>query len=98
MEDERINVGTKLSHYERHAVRHKPANEMHVAAQPVQFRYSHRAALTARLIKRSGKLRASLKRIGTFACLYLNEYTAQREALCASEALKGFLLGLNTKP
>ena len=40
MEDERINVRTELSHYERHAVRHKPANEMHVAPQAVSMSYS----------------------------------------------------------
>jgi hypothetical protein len=81
MEDERINVRTKFRHYERHAVRHKPANEMDVAAQPVQFRYSHRAALTARLVERGSKLGAPLNGVRAFARFHLNEHAPKGKAL-----------------
>jgi hypothetical protein len=81
MEDERINVRTKFSHYERDAVRHKPANEMHIAAQPVQFRYSHRAAVAARLVKSGSKLGAPLDGVRAFARFHLNEHAPKGKAL-----------------
>jgi hypothetical protein len=81
MEDERINVRTKLSHYEWHAVRHEPANEMHVAAQPVQFRYGHWAALTARLTERGSKLGPPLDGVRAFACFHFNEHAPDGQAL-----------------
>jgi len=98
MEDERINVRTKLSHYERHAVRHKTANEMHVAAQPVQFRYSHRAALTASLTERRSKLGAPLDGVRAFARFHLNEHATEGQALGGSKPLQSFLLRFDAQP
>jgi hypothetical protein len=66
-------------------VSHQAADEVDIAAEPIQFCYGHRAALTAGFAKCSGQLRATVKRICTFARLNLNEHTDQLETLCRRE-------------
>ena len=46
--------------YKRHSVSHQAADEMHVAAQPVQLRDGDGATLTASFIECSSKLRAAV--------------------------------------
>ena len=60
MQDEGINVGAKLSHQERHPVRHEPADEVHVAAEPVELGDCHGAAVTSGLRQGRCELRAAV--------------------------------------
>ena len=74
MKDERVNVRAKLSDYERNSVSHQATDEVNVSAKMVQLGYTYRAPLLAGLMESGGKLRATVKRISAFACLYLNKF------------------------
>jgi hypothetical protein len=66
-------------------MRHQAADEVNVAAQPVQLGYRHRATLAAGLCQRSGELRAPLERIAALACFDLNEHTRKLKAFSLGE-------------
>lgn len=81
VQQERIDVGTQLGDDELDALRHQAADEVNVAAEPVQLGDRDRALAMLGLSQRGSQLRAACKRVGTFAGLDLDELTGQLEAL-----------------
>jgi hypothetical protein len=74
VQHEWLDIGAELGHEERHAMRHQPADEMHVPAQPIELRHCHRApAVTAGLGQGGGELRAPLEGVSALAGLDLEE-------------------------
>src|SRR5262249_34971685 len=67
VEHERINVRPQFSNDERNLLRHQPADEMHVTAQPVQLGDDDRTLAPPGLGQRGGELRPTLQRVGPLA-------------------------------
>jgi hypothetical protein len=81
MQHERINISPQLCDHEWHAVGHKAADEMNVAAEAVQLGDGDGAFELFGSGQSGLKLRATVKGIGTLAGLNLNELTHHLQAL-----------------
>ena len=66
VQHEGVGVSAQLGDQKRHLLRHQPADKLHVAREPIEFRDGDRAGfpVTARLGERGGELRAALERVG----------------------------------
>ena len=64
VEDERIDIGAELGHHKRDAVRHQPADEVHIPAQPVELGDHDRALGAPRRGERAGEFGATIQRAG----------------------------------
>jgi hypothetical protein len=83
---ERVDIVAQLGHDERHAMRHQPGDEVHVAAQPVELGDQHRALAPLRPGERRGELRPPVERVSALAGLDLGVGAGQGEPLAGNEA------------
>jgi hypothetical protein len=97
VQHEWVNVSAQLSDHERDTVRHQAADEMNVAAEPVQLGHGDMALEFFGSGESGLELGAAVKRISTVARLDLQELPGHFEALNLREARKGVALRFNPK-
>ena len=85
MEHERVRIGSQLSNDERDPLSDQTADEMDVAAEPIQLRDDDWAFQPAGHLESRGKLRPALKRVSAVASLDFGESIYDVAALCFGE-------------
>jgi hypothetical protein len=87
-----------LSDDERAPLSHQTADEVDVAAEPVELRGDDRAFQLAGHLEGRGKLRPALKRVSALTGLDLGESIYDVAALGSGKPGNGIALGLEAKP
>src|SRR5262245_37072286 len=85
MQHERVDVRSQFGNDKWNPLRHQPADEMYVTAQPVQLGDDDRTLVPLGLGQRGGELRPTLQRVGPLAGLDLGKFGRDGKALAAGE-------------
>jgi hypothetical protein len=97
MQHEGISIAAKLSHNERHALRHQAGDKGDVARAPVELGHDDRIAGPARSGQRCGKLRPPVQRVSTLAAFRFDEVRNDLKVLGLGEALNRGALCLDAR-
>jgi hypothetical protein len=96
VQHERVHVGAKLGHEERHPLHHQPCDEVHVAAQPVELGYQHRATVASRCRQRRRELGSAIEGVRFFPGLDFGERFVQLHAISGGELGATLSLGIQS--
>jgi integrase len=93
-----MSIGSQLSDDERDPLSHQTADEMDIAAEPIEFRDDDRALQPAGYLESRGKLLPAVERVSALASLDLGESLYDVAALGSGKPGDGIALGLEVKP
>jgi hypothetical protein len=77
--------------------RWQAANEVHVAAQPIQFAHNDRPTELTRYLDGGGELRATIERVRAFPRFVLFKRFGDLEAFCLGKSSDGVALSMQTE-
>jgi len=90
-----VGVGAEFGDDERHPLRHKPRNEMHVAGEAIELRNDDGTFRFASPGERAAEFWTAVESVGAFASLDFDMLPDEIDPFGFSEALDGGFLGLD---
>src|ERR1700722_9650163 len=97
MQNERVDVGPKLGHDERDALRHQTCDKRDVAAEPVELGDHNWTLEFACFVERYAQLRSQFQSVHALTCFNLYMLASERELLALSKAPDCLPLGVEAQ-